>query len=94
MQRLVPRYGLKKSTMNGGEGSSTDTTVERALQHYLVGSALEEALEADANDVEIFWPFRSKNEEVASEGGLEELKRRRIEREGDKVDWRGREAIL
>lgn len=101
---MVPRYGIKKSTdpiqntdSNAGEGSSSSdgkTTAERALQYYLVGSSLDDALEADADDVEIFWPFRSENKEVGRQGDVGELKRRRQERDGDEVDWRGREAIL
>jgi len=92
---------LKKSTApfhnldtNGGEGSSDGKTAERALQYYLVGSSLDDALAADADDVEIFWPFRSENQEAALQGGIEDLKRKRLQKDVDEVDWRGREAIL
>ena len=55
---------------------------------------MDDALAADADDVEIFWPFRSENQEAASQGGIEELKRKRLQKDVDEVDWRGREAIL
>lgn len=55
---------------------------QRPLSSYLVGPFLDDALGKDeSNSIDVFWPF----EEDASKQN-----RSRV----DKVDWRGREAIL
>lgn len=109
LQRLVPRYGLRKSEPLATESDAQDEQTgqvvgaattplasgsQRPLAHYLIGPALEEALAKDPEDVEVYWPFRSPPEGTALTGTLEDIKVRRKDDAGERVDWRGREAIL
>ena len=75
-----------KSTEGERVGSSqiipADEDQQRPLSSYLVGAALDDALTRDDSDsIEVFWPF-------------EEGAKKRDGSRDDKIDWRGREAIL
>jgi len=100
IQRLSPRYGLRRSAPQVPEEQPENAEPleqnldERPLQQYLVGAALDEALASDADDLDVHWPFRALSSAGPSDGSLEELKRRRKAGIATEVDWRGREAIL
>lgn len=90
LQSIKSRYGLRstsdKSTEGERVGSSQiipdDEDQQRPLSSYLVGPALDDALaKDDSNSIELFWPF-------------EESAKKQDGSRDDKIDWRGREAIL
>lgn len=85
-QAIKSRYGLRvadgERAAESSQSIADDEDNQRPLSSYLVGPFLDDALAKDgSNSIEVFWPFE---EYTVKEDGSRD----------DKVDWRGREAIL